>query len=603
VHDIHPVELDKPELPTHIDTLARRDIISLETPDPELAYFFKHTIAQQVIHGQMTVAQRRQLHRSAADWYERTYAQNLSPFYPLLAYHWSQAEVVTKAIDYLEQAGEQALHSGAYQEAVDFFSQALVLDDEQWPSTRGTRKRTKTKSAIFSLPACPPAQLRRARWERLLGKAYFGLGNLTLSRQHFEQAVALLGCPVPAGRISLVVGLVGQVLQQAGPTKFSNGAPETMREAARAYEQLAHIAYFVQDKILGSKAVLRALNLAQVAGASPELARSYANMSVVAGLITLHPQAKAYSHRARTLARSLDQPAVLAWVLFITSVYDVGIGRWPEVESALDESVKIFRDLKDRRNLAESVSLMAMAASFQGQFRRSVELYADIYKAASRRGDAQARAWGLVGQAVNLWRLGQSEKIVTLLKRALSLLPKNVDHADEIRSYGILALAYLRQGKQLLALQAAEAAAHWIRSSSPAAVAAFEGYASVAEVYLACWETGPNGDYRSVGQETLAKSAQKACKSLRAFAFIFPIAQPRAWLWQGLYEWLAGKPAKAHKAWQKCLATAEQLAIGRHLPLDDPARPEHLSHACEIFTQLDAGYDLNRAREALAARE
>ena len=37
--------------------------------------------------------------------------------------------------------------------------------------------------------------------------------------------------------------------------------------------------------------------------------------------------------------------------------------------------------------------------------------------------------------------------------------------------------------------------------------------------------------------------------------------QPRAWLWQGLYEWLAGKPGKARKAWHKSLAAAERLAM------------------------------------------
>ena len=39
--------------------------------------------------------------------------------------------------------------------------------------------------------------------------------------------------------------------------------------------------------------------------------------------------------------------------------------------------------------------------------------------------------------------------------------------------------------------------------------------------------------------------------------------------------------------------------MGRHLPLEDPARSEHLSQACEIFERLEATYDLDRVREAL----
>jgi eukaryotic-like serine/threonine-protein kinase len=39
--------------------------------------------------------------------------------------------------------------------------------------------------------------------------------------------------------------------------------------------------------------------------------------------------------------------------------------------------------------------------------------------------------------------------------------------------------------------------------------------------------------------------------------------------------------------------------IGRHLPTDDPARGKHLEHACALFEQMGATYDLARAAEAL----
>jgi hypothetical protein len=39
--------------------------------------------------------------------------------------------------------------------------------------------------------------------------------------------------------------------------------------------------------------------------------------------------------------------------------------------------------------------------------------------------------------------------------------------------------------------------------------------------------------------------------------------------------------------------------LGRHLPIDDPARQEQLTWASQIFTQLGAGYDLSLTRSAL----
>ena len=40
----------------------------------------------------MLFTQRKQLHRTVAEWYETTHAGDLSPYYPLLAHHYSQAE-------------------------------------------------------------------------------------------------------------------------------------------------------------------------------------------------------------------------------------------------------------------------------------------------------------------------------------------------------------------------------------------------------------------------------------------------------------------------------------------------------------------------------
>ena len=127
LRDIHPLENDKSFLPDYLGELQQLDLTLLETPEPDLAYFFKHAITQEVAYNLMLFAQRRDLHRLVAEWYEKTYVEDLSPFYPLLAYHWDKAEVPVKSIDYLSKAGEQAHRSGAYREAVNFFGRAEEL--------------------------------------------------------------------------------------------------------------------------------------------------------------------------------------------------------------------------------------------------------------------------------------------------------------------------------------------------------------------------------------------------------------------------------------------------------------------------------------------
>jgi hypothetical protein len=120
----------------------------------------------------------------------------------------------------------------------------------------------------------------------------------------------------------------------------------------------------------------------------------------------------------------------------------------------------------------------------------------------------------------------------------------------------------------------------------------------VAEVYLALWEAGRVAD--RADERRLRRAARRACAALHRLARVFPIAAPPAWRQQGLYEWLAGRPAGAAQAWRRAVTAAEELAmpyeqalahyeLGRHLT--DPA---HLAQAAHLFTRLGAAYDLAR---------
>jgi hypothetical protein len=130
----------------------------------------------------------------------------------------------------------------------------------------------------------------------------------------------------------------------------------------------------------------------------------------------------------------------------------------------------------------------------------------------------------------------------------------------------------------------------------------FEGYAGVAEVYLSLWEAGDHA---------AARPARQACTALRQYARAFPIARPRAWLWQGLGAHLSGHHRGGLAAWRKSLAAAERLTmpceqgrahyqIGRHLPARDPARQAHLTRAGEIFADIGALYELDHVQAAMS---
>jgi class 3 adenylate cyclase/tetratricopeptide (TPR) repeat protein len=115
--DVHPIEADKPQLAQHVSALERLDLTPLESPEPDLAYIFKHIITQEVAYNLMLFAQRRELHRAVAESYEVAYADQLTPYYPLLAHHWSRAEAWSKTYEYRILAGDAATALYSYAEA------------------------------------------------------------------------------------------------------------------------------------------------------------------------------------------------------------------------------------------------------------------------------------------------------------------------------------------------------------------------------------------------------------------------------------------------------------------------------------------------------
>ncbi|MFT7694897.1 MAG: putative ATPase/class 3 adenylate cyclase, partial [Candidatus Latescibacterota bacterium] len=131
--EIYPIAEDQHLLRDTTEALNELEITLLETPDPDLSYIFKHIIIRDVAYNLMLYAQREQLHRTIAEFLEKSQTQEQTAQYPLLAHHWSLAAgehrengtAVAKARFYWQGAGEQAMAAGAFPDAVVFFRQAL----------------------------------------------------------------------------------------------------------------------------------------------------------------------------------------------------------------------------------------------------------------------------------------------------------------------------------------------------------------------------------------------------------------------------------------------------------------------------------------------
>ena len=591
LHDIYPIAADRPTLPDQLEGLQRRSLVLPEAPDPDLAWIFKHVITRDVAYELMVRTQRRALHQAIAEWYEQHHQGELPRFYPLLAYHWSRTDVTAKAVQFLGLAGERALEGGAYREAVLFLTAALDRDPP--PQDGGEA-----------------ARFRRARWERQLAEAHLGFGGTGKGRLHLGRALELLGTPLPKTNRQLGVSVLRQLTLQAVHRALPNQAvgqgrrpPEESLEASRAYMRLTEVFWFANDVPALVHASLQALNQAEQAGPSPELARAYSIMCLAAGSVPIHPLARAYAHRAEQTARHTGQLWPLGYVRFITCVYLIGAARWAELDEALAEAQGLLDQAGDRRALGDALTVQAMSSLYRGEFQRAAAGFDDVHQRGRRDENIQHQVWGLLGKAEWLLRSGQLGEAAQLLEAALALLTDHPDQAEQLRAYGLLAVVHLRQGKAKAARQAAEQAARRIaRFRAPTAHYLLEGYAAVAEVYLSQWTANKDSSNTS-------RVARHACRDLGSFARIFPIGKPRARLWQGRLAQLSGRKEWAQAAWRAGLASAERLGmpfeaalthseLSRHAA-GEPLRQWHLEQAQTLLHKLGVADDPTRSPNPL----
>jgi len=590
LYDIHPIEGDKSRLLDYLQQLERLELTQTALPEPDLAYSFKQSLTREVAYNMLLFAQRRELHRAIAEWHEQTYAADPSPFYATLAYHWSKAEAPGQAFEYLEKAGQQALHSGTYREAAGFFREAVRLIESD-----------PALSEIFS-------PLRLTRWKSGLGQAERAQGEWAASRAHLEQAIVVFDRAISPPRtlpLEILGELFRQVLYRLRPARFVGlavGAEREKRlEAAEIYTELTALYFLADEQLLGLYVALRIVNVAERLGPSTELATAYGVLGLLCGLVGLHGPAEAYGRRGLETARQSRKPLAFAKALVAASLYHAGLGQWTRVRDDLTRALQIYTHLGDWRLWEDANDILAYAEEFAGEYSLAALAYDQIYDSRPFNGE-RARLHGLHGQGKLALKRGRFDEAIPALELALNYYDPNPDSSLRLGACGDLAAARWRNDEPELARSLADEAARLIAKlgSSTRVFFNLPGYAAVAEVYLGLWEKADPSITRA--------QVQTACRALHTFAQTFPIGKPAAWLYQGLSEWLNGQPARARANWKKSLAFAEHLQmpyeqgqahyeIGRHATGD--ARRQHLAQAIEIFERLGLGYHLQLAREAI----
>lgn len=119
-----------------LSMLERLDLIRTRSFQPDLEYFFKHALTQEVVYNGLLKKERQGIHEQIALVMQSAFQDRIPEFYETLAFHFARGKSIHKAFDYLMKSGEKSLKKYAVEESHQYYKEAynLLLD-----------KRNKTK--------------------------------------------------------------------------------------------------------------------------------------------------------------------------------------------------------------------------------------------------------------------------------------------------------------------------------------------------------------------------------------------------------------------------------------------------------------------------
>jgi tetratricopeptide (TPR) repeat protein len=286
-------------------------------------------------------------------------------------------------------------------------------------------------------------------------------------------------------------------------------------------------------------------------------------------------------------------------------------GNWEQSHRVTERQGALYFGLGRQNEWVETVAIEAWIHYFQGYFKESERLFRRIYKLGKEKKLNSLLIFGGTGLIMSAIRLNLNIEAlqgrVNDLLAALLQISKPDEPLVSILLDGVLALANWRLGDTENARRYANSTLSHIENSENIRLIEFAGFVGTAEMLL-------NQGERETADDKLLTEIAQAIKSLHIFAQVYPLARPRAWIYQSRVNWLKGKPKRARRDLQVAINQAQQcnmpydegiayLTLARQVEKNHPEYVAYLDMAIACFSRVNATEQLQRAEQMKAQKE
>ncbi len=557
--NVHPGKPETDDLQKQLDTLTDLELLRVTDGPSGRTYSFKHSITQEAVSGWLLPSERRNLNFRVAQMIEDQHPADLTPVHALLAHHWREAGVISKALDYLELAALRALQEDANLEAIQFMQQALEYE--------------RTAGGVESSIAT-----RLATWKQHLAEATWVMGDTQRAKHYVADALAQLHRAPRRPAIELAIQLLQRLAQAVLPAALFVERDDTRRQRLVQTSRIAAISAVLNTDPLDHVGALAngllSYNLGARAGTTDVYALSM--VAYAAGMLKLGPVARSYFARMRREAQAQNELRPLLFGLLLESMHRFSNGEIKASLKCLTDGLDLAGSGGNQRDRARLLILLGATMCFSDWMEPGLRAVREAYELARyERMAALERSWSLItlGGAYaqhsptdelaekygslrekireSLTRDSQSEGLEGSRVRIATavaldaLVYSRLDRLDEALAAACEALDFLRSFRNLLPVHPTT----WLLVQGP---------------FEALWRAWERARTDPEAARRIAPHAQSFARVLARFSVLHPVYKPRALLFRGLVELRTGHAARAKSTWTRASAVAESLTAAQH---------------------------------------
>lgn len=446
-----------PQVKAALDALEALEITPLDSPEPELAYLFKHIVTHEVTYESLPFATRAKLHEQLAKYLENAYPEAL----PLeaLSFHYGRSDNTQKQMEYLRKAGEVAQENFANAAALDYYGKLLVLLKDDKEKTEIHLQRGQVFELLGNWDEAESdyrAALELAKADAALtASAQFALGKINRLRGDYASALEWLGQAQELRTTLDDEAGLAQVLIETGIVLWCKGEYATAREisneglalvremgdklsAARALNALGNIAIDQGDYAAAQALYEESLSLRRELGDKYGISASLNNLGNVAKELGNYAVARALYEESLSLDREMGDKWGIAIGLSNVANVVVNQGDYVGARALSEESLRLRRELGDKEGVANSLNNLGYIVYSQGDYVAAREVYEESLRLRRKLDDKDGIAVSLNNLGVTVYGQGDYATARALFEESLRLCQEmNVKRAKAYALFGL----------------------------------------------------------------------------------------------------------------------------------------------------------------------